>query len=358
MKKESFKKTNKVDEIVYLRGFAILAVIMIHTAGVPTLPLLSLGTISHYAIPLFIFISGFVLSHRYKEKIDLQKYFFKRFISIIPQYLIFSIIYILYNSINSQSSLDIKNSVKLIILGDSYFHLWYIILIIQFYLLFPIIKMIYKSIPNKVLLFFVLLLFQFQYDYFFNFYRQTISTLIPYEVFSLLTKAFFSVLFYFVLGIYVSENYVNLKRKLTKFNYFWVIIPLIIVIIRVYLTIHSDGPYKLFWDVTTFPIMDLILFVLLFRLASSLSNKKNNLSAFVHSLGTHSFGIYLTHIFFLEITKALFDSIPVTQFYYLGLYVLTLLQSYFVSLLLSYLPFSNFIIGVHQKIRPSVAGQK
>jgi len=108
MKKVSFKMNNKVDEIVYLRGFAILAVIMIHTAGVPTLTLLSLGTISHYAIPLFIFISGFVLSHRYTEKIDLQQYFFKRFISIMPQYLIFSFFYILYNNINSHTSLDIK----------------------------------------------------------------------------------------------------------------------------------------------------------------------------------------------------------------------------------------------------------
>ena len=62
-------------EIVYLRAFAILAVISIHVSyyftemisiNFLTLLYMSIDTFSHFAIPLFVCISGFVLYNKYQ----------------------------------------------------------------------------------------------------------------------------------------------------------------------------------------------------------------------------------------------------------------------------------------------------
>jgi peptidoglycan/LPS O-acetylase OafA/YrhL len=61
-------------EIEYMRGFAALAVIAVHISmnytQIPTVNLLALLNVfiyiaAHFAVPVFIFISGWVLAARY-----------------------------------------------------------------------------------------------------------------------------------------------------------------------------------------------------------------------------------------------------------------------------------------------------
>lgn len=131
-------KPDIIEEIGYLRGFGVLAVIAIHTTGYFTevkqfnsLVLVNLWAdiFSQFAVPLFILISGVVLAKNYRESFSLKAFYRKRIRSIIPQYLSFSILYTAFNNwdIMKKSSLDTNVALLLknIWLADASYHLWF-----------------------------------------------------------------------------------------------------------------------------------------------------------------------------------------------------------------------------------------
>ena len=155
-------KPGLIEEIRYLRGFGVLAVIAIHTTGYFTevkqfnsLVLVNLWTdiFSQFAVPLFIVISGFVLAKNYRNDFSLSDFYRKRVRSIIPQYLIFSILYTAFNSgvvmLNSSLGTNIILLLKNIWHANASYHLWFFSIIIQFYLLYPIIIKIYTLFKRR-----------------------------------------------------------------------------------------------------------------------------------------------------------------------------------------------------------------
>lgn len=80
-------KVRYFDEINILRAFAILAVISIHVSanftkmdtinGLAAL-YMSIDVLSHFAVPLFIVISGFVLYNKYSDDIDIRRFYKKK----------------------------------------------------------------------------------------------------------------------------------------------------------------------------------------------------------------------------------------------------------------------------------------
>jgi len=98
-----------ISEIDGLRGVAILAVIVIHSVAnfsqidtINKLLILNLviDVFSHFAVPLFIFISGYVLSSKYQQVTI--TYYIKRIKSVVLPYITFSFFYLfcstLYNA--------------------------------------------------------------------------------------------------------------------------------------------------------------------------------------------------------------------------------------------------------------------
>jgi surface polysaccharide O-acyltransferase-like enzyme len=156
------KQINKFDEIDYLRGFAILAVIAIHTSAcftqVKNINLVVIINVivdvfSHFAVPLFIFISGFVLSLKYKGLFSQKIFYIKRAKSVLPQYIIFSTFYILLNVALSSINHNLKfPSIITIIFwfltANSYYHLWFFALIIQFYIFYPYMTQFQNLVMN------------------------------------------------------------------------------------------------------------------------------------------------------------------------------------------------------------------
>jgi len=79
-------KVRYFDEINILRALAILAVISIHVSanftkmdtinGLAAL-YMSIDVLSHFAVPLFIAISGFVLYNKYFDDIDIKRFYKK-----------------------------------------------------------------------------------------------------------------------------------------------------------------------------------------------------------------------------------------------------------------------------------------
>ncbi|MFC5652207.1 acyltransferase [Paenibacillus solisilvae] len=149
-------KRAKKDHLELFRGLAILAVLMIHVTSTPivTLPMNStlyplyhiVNTVSHFAVPAFIFLSALVMFYQYDDvqKHSWSSFFFKRFQVIAIPYVLWSIFYyVLVIRIEGKTIEESWPSfLKHLLIGSNYPHLYFIIVIVQFYLLFPLLHRI------------------------------------------------------------------------------------------------------------------------------------------------------------------------------------------------------------------------
>ena len=133
MPKREFPET-WIKEIDYLRGFAILGVLIIHTSAnftkiglVNNLVIFNvlIDVFAQYAVPLLIFISGFVMPIKYYDMISVKLFYQKRIKSIIPQYLIFSMLYIIFFSILFNPPTFFTLIFEFLTANSSY-HMWFL----------------------------------------------------------------------------------------------------------------------------------------------------------------------------------------------------------------------------------------
>ncbi|MFC5451792.1 acyltransferase [Paenibacillus aestuarii] len=143
----------KIPEIDFARAIAILAVLIIHGTSAATL--LPVGTRSQavfymlnraclFTVPVFIWISGLVLFYNYYDRWDPStsfKFWTKRLRRIVVPYVLWSFFYYVYNQYmyHGKIGFDAFYFFKLLLSGNASYHLYYMIIIVQFYMLFPII---------------------------------------------------------------------------------------------------------------------------------------------------------------------------------------------------------------------------
>lgn len=156
-------KKEKIESIEILRGIGVLAVIAIHiTATCFSYPIDSkthliygiLNKFCGFAVPLFLFISAFVLMKGTKERgtLKIGEFYLKRFKKTVLPYFVWTIIYLLYLKFNG-TFLGIKEPklfIKYFFLGGAYYHLYFMPVIIQLYLVFPIIWLFCRGKESKL----------------------------------------------------------------------------------------------------------------------------------------------------------------------------------------------------------------
>jgi peptidoglycan/LPS O-acetylase OafA/YrhL len=335
---------------------------------------------SHFAVPLFIFISGFVLSLKYKGLFSQKKFYKKRAKSILPQYIIFSILYLCFNIIISaiHGNLKFPSITEIIfyfLTASSNYHLWFFALLIQFYILYPYIIRLYENFVNngKIFhfIFFALIMQQaciiienivitdFISSTYFNSrtYFNVILSL-------LLGRIFFPYIFYFIIGIYVCQNYQSVLDKIFKAKK-W-IIPIIIVFTLVISALWINGIYKygsydnisprysIYYSLLN-SIYYPFIFSMLLIISSNLlhiKNKYSNYSKTISLVGRYSFGIYLIHPLYMAIISSIFSYFNVDfncLIFYPTLFISTLTLSYFSVYLISYLPYGEILIGIKKQ---------
>lgn len=146
----------RIPQLDVFRAIAIIAVIAIHATSrtlAETLdtslfhPFLFINKFSQFAVPSFVFLSGFVLFYNYIDRPlggkTLAKFYSRRLIYIIVPYLVFSVLYfILKMTAGHTWGMPLNEQAakfgKYLWTGTAYTHLYYIIIIIQFYVLFPL----------------------------------------------------------------------------------------------------------------------------------------------------------------------------------------------------------------------------
>ncbi|WP_199241674.1 acyltransferase [Desulfosporosinus sp. Sb-LF] len=367
MNRISQAKLSPIKEIHLLRGFGVLAVIAIHTSGyfteIPrfnTLVLVNLWTdiFSQFAVPLFVFISGFVLTRNYSSNFLLSEFYQKRVRSIVPQYLIFSVAYTVFNNWEVMQSNLIKENgallFKNILHSDASYHLWFFSIIIQFYIVYPLILRIYNFFKqqNRVeLLLAVFLILQ-------TLWMEGLHT----NYFGVLKINFIAYLFYFGMGMYSSNHFERLRNSLKGLTPIFLTISLVLTIgVSFFIIIglkmgyrYNEIPaYFLMGAELIFPILRISTFLLLFNLARNLVGKRNSLEKAIYKLGDYSFGIYLIHIFFNQYAIRILRNHSIgysNWIFYPLVFSVTLIISYLAVRLISYLPISYYVIGHRVKL--------
>ncbi|WP_305066649.1 acyltransferase [Methanoculleus sp.] len=204
-------------EVEYLRGFAALAVIAVHVSmnytrvpGVNLLALLDVTVyiLAHFAVPVFIFISGWVLAARYFGEYSFPDYYRRRARTILLPYLFFSGLYLMVavEGTIGFAGVPAPDAVaEALLLGTAAYHLWFFVLIIQLYLLFPLIARGYDAFDRGGAALFLLLALLF-FQVLWNVGAHLTGAFAGTEWYTVLIRFFPSHLFYFVLGIYVARH--------------------------------------------------------------------------------------------------------------------------------------------------------
>lgn len=361
----------RIKEIDYLRGFAILGVIIIHTttnaSKIEEINLLLitntfLNILSSFAVPLFILISGTVLALKYRNHFPRQPFYKKRALSTAPQYLIFSMLYLvpsyIYGRLPNPDQIIFKLAT-----GTCAVHLWFFILIIQFYLLYPFLIRLYHHCQRKNLTRYLLIMYLFIQVSWHTTLMYLNMTTTDTATKLVLGKLFLSHIFYFMTGIYAGKNIALIKEKIhnSKILHFAAISITITIILSAF-RISGINVYSEFerisptlWTLQNIlnPALIISITIVLSKLSLALQKPKDTIiSRIMKELGNHSFGIYLIHMFFLRLIFKILIVINITHnnwIFYPILFLSVIILSYISTALINYMPHSNLIIGTHKK---------
>lgn len=325
-----------------LRGIAIIAIVAIHVTSVIVDRnfantfnfsfLFIYRQLLNFAIPLFLFVSGYFMA--IKDVSNVKKY--KSFIlkqtkKILIPYTIFTSIFILIDYYSGES-ITLKSVALNFLTGNVISPYFFIILIFQYYLLLPLLQKINNlkgliiSIVINILYFVALYI-----------YRINLTQDIPNLYYALIFPAW---LFFYQYGLYSG------KYALPKKSAIWLwLLPLSVVLIF----IESK-----FWlkekNLVSFAISQLRVssFIYSFILINILVSYRFFNIKFLSKIGLVSFGIFLTHMFIL-----LYLFIPLTI--NTGIYYNQPL--YQISILLAIILINYFAIYLVQKILPKKINQ-
>lgn len=357
-----------------MRGMAIIAVVMIHvtvaydwlTGNSPLVIVnILLNRLSGYAVPLFVLISGIVLANGYWDRYDLKQFYIKRIKSIIPQYIFFTVFYIVWRVLFLAIPLTLLLVVYDFGTASGYYQMWFFALIIQLYIMYPLLEKIYQWFENRQIVVYLVigsLLLQIVYNLLGSIFINMISSWHYSTVLSLmLFRLFPPYLFYFFLGIFVIRNIDAVKSWASNLNVSLIVALALalggIATVQVVLNRMQmlSAPINYLWDIMSLNVILFILsFVLAYRLSVWLINRSSILLSVFKSIGRYSFGIFLVHSFFLTSITIGLNQIGITDtawIFYPIAFVLTMGLSYLGVMLASYLPYSQYIVGTHNIIK-------
>jgi surface polysaccharide O-acyltransferase-like enzyme len=361
-----------IPEINLLRGFAIIAVIIIHVTvnfmWIGSLTPLSytnlvIDAFAHFAVPLFIIISGVVLARNHWAGTKWLKFYQGRFVLILVPYAIFSIIYLIYSYATAGSAITVLGAVEALVCGTAAYHLWFVPLIVELYLLYPLFTKAYVAFESRGRIA-QLLLACFAAQVIFSVAFNIMPT--GGLAMQMLTNSFLGYIFYFVLGMYVGRNFGSVMRRVNSLSTFSVSLVAIVsglvastYIVRGDYNIPSEMPLvisSLIWQLAV-PVLTVCATILLYRLSAMLLARASRVGSFIDDLGTYSFGIYLVHLLFLNVLVTVMDgALGITYndaVFYPLLFLLTVAASLIFVRLVVKLPHGNMVVGLKPR-KPGV----
>jgi len=355
-----------------MRGFAILAVIAIHVSM--TFPLIGAVTVLstlnmlvfvqlQFAVPMFIFISGFVLSLGYSGRFSMATFYRRRFKTILPAYILFSLVYTIISGTGLFSAISdgvpsIPTFALDLLTGSAYYHLWFFVLIIQLYLLYPLIIGLYDLCAadgREQQLLLALLGLQILWSGM----SYIVGDAADPVWYSIMARTFIAYIFYFVAGIYVQRNFDRIRDRVGLISWEGLLIVFLAItagLSLLWITGFAEHgaygdipPWYLVVQSTAAPFYYPMIFALAYLLARRLAGSMGAGAVFLKRTGDYSFGIYLIHPLFIALAAEVLDTVFALDWsdwaYYPAVFLIALALSYLSVSLLARLPASELFIG-------------
>lgn len=330
---EQAAKRPYLPELDIVRAFGIMAVVMIHATSSIVVrydhhstlyPLyVFLNIFSKFAVPVFIFLSGFVLFYNYFDKPFTAKtigsFYKKRMGKIIIPFLFFSFFYFGATRLVQFGFTDVQtfigyfaswNFLEKLLIGKTYTHLYFVVIIIQFYVLAPFMLYAVKRFPalGKHMVWIGLV-------------TQWLFIYKLANMFDLINRGSyaFTYMFYFAAGAFIGIYYMKLvdwikvtkqnasPRKITAWIVLWTsFITTSLTEVYMYYRFYMDGKFMI-----SSKLLELInevhcvtAGIVLIQLSYWIYAAWNQtaVKALIH-IGATSFGIYLIHPIVLYIYR-------------------------------------------------------
>lgn len=277
----------KKDYIQVLRGIAILGVLMIHvTSNSESNLTLVIRQLVNYAVPLFLFIAGYLINtEKFNNKDYIKSFYKKRVLRVGIPYLIFSIIAFLLSE--DLRKLSLAKKIFFLLTGQANSIYYYILVYIQLILLTPILIKLLNKIDAKFIYSITILSRIIEY----------ILILTGHQLRFPYNSLFFPtwILFYYMGLVFKNTNKSLNIKKISTLTIIMFILSICEGVIWLKLGYTSVA-------VSTAKISSLffgfyfIEFLIYFK--DSLNNK------LLKFIGDNSFGIYLIHMFILRVINS------------------------------------------------------
>jgi surface polysaccharide O-acyltransferase-like enzyme len=292
-------------ELDVLRVLAVFMVVVVHVSA----PILySFGDIpiaawmlanfydscSRMAVPLFFLASGYLILGRAEANLEFYR---KRFTKVLIPLLVWSILYFLWmhpeNFEDQRTAFErISSLLEAMYSGPVVFHLWFLYILIGIYLVAPILRIYVHASKNNDLIYFLLL--WLLAGPLFSLFVKIVGR--PSELLEIpIVSGYVG---YFVLGYALKR--LDFSGKTVWFRGLMVLSILITFLGTHYLSWRSDQFNEYLYDYLALNVvlMSLSGFVVVLNWAWA---KRPH--ALVQVLSSLSFGIYLIHVFVLEVFR-------------------------------------------------------
>ncbi|WP_434642498.1 acyltransferase [Thermoanaerobacterium thermosaccharolyticum] len=342
---------SRIDEIDVLKGISIIAVLIIHTTGIAVSDLdkssLSyivfavLNRFLQFAVPAFIFASSMLLMYNYSDGDNWKLFYKKRFKNVLLPYIVWTMIYGIYLYVIYNEPLKSILTVENLFFGGMFYHLYFIVIIVQLYVLFPVLLYIYKLInKNRYTILMSIVIFQiadiFLFKYVISRYYQNSSLL------------FITYISFIIAGMYIGENIREWGKYYHKklLNSFFAVIVFGYLFIDISLKVFANKQidsnlYNIYYYAFT-----LLASLFFFALSTKILNY-HALSGLLASTGKLSFGIYLSHPLFLDVLNHFLNTSNqyLYDIYILFIFIMIYAISYFFAKFLKKHKFATVVIG-------------
>ena len=280
------------------RGIAIIAVVAIH--AIPweyyrDYVVLSYRQVLNFAVPSFLFISGYWLSKKSIRSIgDYKSFLQKRLSRILIPYIFWSVVFLLYEN-NKTHNVSVTQILSTLLAGTASFHCYFVVVIAQLYMLTPLLNYVNRKPYGfiSVLIFNIVSLFVL--------YLLSLGDLwFVDDPYYLIHSPFLLWIIFYQMGLLIgssgSEGFI--PRNMHKFILPAVLVALVVSVLEV-ITILSkyDNWHRAICAIkySSFIYSTCIIFGFL-----ALRERLKKWPRFLVVLGNYSFGIYLIHVIILR----------------------------------------------------------
>ena len=247
------------------------------------------------AVPLFFMLSG---AFMFKKEVNIKYLYIKKIIPLVVIYIVWSFLYAVdYYGIFALKEVEIKPF--LITCINSYYHMWFIPVLIGIYVLQPILYALVnfekgKFIKYYLVIFFIIGILKPTFAEFFQ--NSDLGLLIlnkiPYELVSHTG--------YVILGHYIA-NIIKIKLKsATSISIFLVTVIISTTVCQI-VAIKSGKPSDLLYDNFMLPVfIEAILIFSLFKNSNFSFISSDKLKFIISKLSSLTLGVYLMHPFIIN----------------------------------------------------------